>query len=140
MANQNEKKYFRYKLSSADKRKVLDGSKLNDCHVDLFHQMLRLYSQKIPPTINPQSTLITPKIMRIPGREWIKPVPYDSIHIQILHSCDDLCRECTGGHWICCYYDKTNIHIYDSLNRNQLHPCNEQFLNQLFPYLIKKKL
>jgi len=37
------------------------------------------------------------------------------------------------GHWVCSYYDRKNIFIYDSLNNKTLHKHHEQFLKRLFP-------
>ena len=51
-----------------------------------------------------------------------------------MHSCEDLCKNCVGGHWICFYYDGKNIFISDSINSNQLNVSNEMFLRKLFPH------
>jgi len=57
--------------------------------------------------------------------DTIQPVSTDKKHI--LHSSSGP----SDGHWVCSYYDKKNIFIYDSLNNKTLH--HEQFLKRLFP-------
>ena len=37
------------------------------------------------------------------------------------------------GYWVCSYYDRKNIFIYDSLNNKRLEKDHEQFLKKLFP-------
>ena len=77
----------RYSLTKADKIKILDGSRLKETHVDLFHNMLRTYSQ-----YDPQSTLIVQHIVKNPQSTRLQPIPRNVPHLQLLHSCDDLCK------------------------------------------------
>jgi len=55
-------------------------------------------------------------------------VSKDTKHIQILHSS----FSSLDGHWICSYYDRRNIFIYDSLKNKTLHKDHKQFLERLF--------
>ena len=121
----------RYDLSEEDKMRISNGSRLKDTHVDLFHELLRSYSNY---KYNPRSTLVLPHIMKYPQSTRLKSVPPNTPHLQLLHSCEDLCKECVGGHWICCYYDGKAIFIYDSLNSNKLNIRYETFLRKLFPH------
>ena len=105
----------RYSLTKGDQIKILDGSRLKETHVDLFYHMLRTYSQ-----YDPQSTLVVQHIVRNPQSTHLQPIPRNVPHLQLLHSCDDLCTNCLNGHWICCYYYTTAIFIYDSLTMNFL--------------------
>ena len=119
----------RYALDRQNEIKILDGSKLNDNHVDLFHNILSIYSP-----YNPQSTLIMQHVVKNPESTRINPISRNVRHLQLLHSCEDLCNKCLGGHWICCFYDTTALYIYDSLNSRRLHVNNELFLKKLFPF------
>ena len=127
----------KYQLSTKDKVIISRGQLLNDVHIERFHYMLRISSEKILPVIVPRSTLLVQKIIRFPENIWIQPIPKNTVHIQILHSCDDFCVKCTNGHWLCSYYDTRFVYIFDSLNQNKLHVAIEKYLVQLFPYFVK---
>ncbi|XP_067213884.1 serine/threonine-protein kinase 10-like [Linepithema humile] len=100
-------------LSLDQKEIIVQGGWLNDEHMDYFNQFLKNCSD-----YKPEETW---KLQRL---EYIKPIPEDKKHIQILHSTQ---------HWICSYYDRKNLFIYDSLNKKELHSDHEKFLRQLFP-------
>ena len=119
----------RYALTRADKIAILNGSCLSDTHVDLFHSILRSHSE-----FEPRSTLIVQHIVKNPQSSRLRCIDRNVRHLQLSHSCDDLCKDCVNGHWICCYYDTAAIFIYDSLNSRRLHVNNELFLKKLFPY------
>ena len=119
----------RYALTEEDKIKILDGSLLEDGHIDLFHNIMRTNSP-----YKPQSTLIVQRIVRNPQLQHIQRIDRNERHLQLLHSCDGICPNCLSGHWICCYYDTTSIFIFDSFNNGRLHYKNELFLRQLFPF------
>ena len=121
----------RYDLSEEDKMRILNGSRLKDTHVDLFHELLRTHSNY---KYNPRSTLVLPHIMKYPQSTRLKSVPPNTPHLQLLHSCEDLCEKCIGGHWICSYYDGKSIFIYDSFNCSKLNIRYETFLRKLFPH------
>ena len=53
----------RYELTAEDKINILDGSRLKDTHVDLFHELLRRHSNS---KYNPRSTLVLQHIIRCP--------------------------------------------------------------------------
>jgi len=71
---------------------------------------------------------------RIQCPDTIQCVPEHIKHIQILHSSSGL----HDGHWVCSYYDRKNIFVYDSLNTKKLHKHHEEFLKRLFPYNFEK--
>lgn len=124
-----EKQKIKFLLTDEDKSKILDGSCLHDTHVDKFHSMV------CDETIfEPRCTLYLQNILLCPDSERLKSVPRSVMHLQLLHSCDDLCKNCINGHWICSFYDTKAIYIYDSMNNKNLHYCNEKFLRKLFPY------
>ena len=125
----------RYDLSEEDKMRIMNGSRLKDTHVDLFHELLRSHSNN---KYNPRSTLLLPHIMKYPQSTRFKSVPPNTPQLQLLHSCEDLCEKCIGGHWICSYYDGKAIFIYDSFNCSKLNIRYETFLRKLFPHFDEK--
>ncbi|KYN08276.1 hypothetical protein ALC62_00741 [Cyphomyrmex costatus] len=82
-----------------------------------FHYLLRNCSNYTPV-----------ETWRIQLLNTIQPIPIDKKHIQILHSSSGP----LDGHWVCSYYDRKNIFIYDSLNIKRLHEHHELFLKRLF--------
>jgi len=105
-------------LKLAEKNIILQGEWLTDIHMDNFHRLLASCSDYRPV-----------ETWRIQCLHTIEPVLQDKKHIQILHSSSSL----SDGHWVCSYYDKKKIFIYDSLNNKTLHKHHEQFLKRLFP-------
>jgi len=102
----------------ADKNIIVHGNWLTDVHIEHFHHLLRNCSEYTPV-----------ETWRIQCLNTIQPISIDKKHIQILHSSSNL----SDGHWVCSYYDRKNIFIYDSLNNKTLHKHHEQFLKRLFP-------
>lgn len=137
MANQSNQNGFRYKLSVADKKLILNGSSVLTTQINLFHSILRSCSEKLPPKFQPRSLAHLKQMLQCPGVKWVQNIQEDSLHLQILHNCNDSCHTCVyDNNWICSYYDTKLIRIYDAPNRNKLCICSEQYLNQLFPQLI----
>ncbi|XP_036140365.1 uncharacterized protein LOC118644830 [Monomorium pharaonis] len=100
-------------LKPENKDIIVRNEWLNDDHIDHFHELLQNCSD-----YKPVGT------WRIQLPHLIQPVLQDAKHIQILYS---------SSHWVCSYYDRKNIFIYDSLNNKILHKDHEQFLKRLFP-------
>ena len=65
----------------------------------------------------------------------ITPIDKNRENIQILYSqyTDDW-NDNTGGHWVCCYYDKSKLFIYDSLGGNYRHRHHKISLEKLLPF------
>jgi len=102
----------------ADRDVIFRGDWLTDIHIDHFQQLLASCSDYRPV-----------ETWRIQCLHTIQPILLDKKHIQILHSMSNL----SDGHWVCSYYDRKNIFIYDSLNNKTMHKHHEQFLKRLFP-------
>ena len=68
----------------------------------------------------------------------IQPIPTNEKHIQFIYSslskdnANDNWLLYERGYWVCSYYDKKHIFIYDSLNNKRLAKDHEQFLKKLF--------
>jgi len=105
-------------LKPADRDVIFRGDWLTDIHIDHFHQLLAICSDYRPV-----------ETWRIQCLHTIQPILPDKKHIQILHSMSNP----SDGHWVCSYYDRKNIFIYDSLNNKTMHKHHEQFLKRLFP-------
>jgi len=105
-------------LMSEERNIIVDGEWLTDVHMEHFQNLLQNCSEYTPV-----------ETWRVQFLDTIQPVPTDKKHIQILHSSSSP----SDGHWVCSYYDKKNIFIYDSLNNKTLHKHHEQFLKRLFP-------
>jgi len=86
-------------LMPAEKDIITKDEWLTDLHIDSFQRLLQSCSD-----YKPVETL---SIQRL---DLIQPIPINKKHIQILHS------SFGGGHWVCSYYDRKNIFIYNSLN------------------------
>ena len=94
-----------------------DNSRLTDKHMDAF---IKLVSKCSP--FNIQS----PLYLQVP--ENITPIDLNRSYIQLLFS-----GPSSSGHWICMFYNNKTLHIYDSLNNNDLYAEHKVFLNRLFP-------
>jgi len=105
-------------LMSEERNIIVNGEWLTDVHMEHFQNLLQNCSEYTPV-----------ETWRVQLLDTIQPVPTDKKHIQILHSSSGP----SDGHWVCSYYDKKNIFIYDSLNNKTLHKHHEQFLKRLFP-------
>jgi len=105
-------------LTCADKNIIVGGEWLTDVHIEHFHHLLRNCSEYTPV-----------ETWRIQLPNTIQSIPIDRKHIQLLHSSSGP----SDGHWVCSFYDRKNIFIYDSLNNKTLHKHHEQFLKRLFP-------
>ncbi|XP_024945840.1 uncharacterized protein LOC112495108 [Cephus cinctus] len=95
------------------KNVIATGHRLNDDHIDDFGRFI--YSSHL-----------------------INPIPQDRKHIQLLYSSSDLTdRRAPGGHWVCSYYDKKKLFIYDSLRAptKRLHEHHRLVLEKLYPHL-----
>ena len=115
-------------LSDIDKASILIGLNLNNNHVDKFHYLLSDQYEI-------QSMSLIKKSIQFSKYVGLKVHPRNKPHLQLLHSCSDLCTNCINTHWVCCYYDTKAIFIYDSENKTVLHPSNISFLKQFFhPY------
>jgi len=73
---------------------------------------------------------------RIQCLHTIQTILPDKKYIQILHSISSL----SDGHWVCSYYDRKYIFIYDSLNNKTMHKHYEQFLKDYFQHMSLKKI
>lgn len=108
-------------LSDADyKRIVTNGCMLNDNHIYEFQKLLKRTSNN---GFNVQSTLYVHIL------DFITPIDKNKKHIQILFSGSE-----DRGHWICSYYDKIWLYIYDSLNRGFLVEDEIEYLLRLYPF------
>jgi len=106
---------------------INSGEMLNDDHINDIGGLLQMRSD-----YRPAQTYWMQRPDKIPY------IPPNKKHIQILFSC--MCsgnhhRHCTGGHWICSYYDTKNIFIYNSIKSKKLHKHHKIFLNRLHPYI-----
>ena len=123
--NKDPNKVF---LTDSEKKSILLGSMLKTVHIDKFHSMLS-EQYEIPPMSVMKESIQFSKIDSLKFHDRNKP------HLQLLHSCNDLCTNCTSPHWTCCYFDTKAIFIYDSKNEIVLHPSNISFLKKFFhPY------
>jgi len=107
-------------LTSVNKDIIVRGEWLTDLHIEHFQNLLRNCSEYTPV-----------ETWRIQLLDTIQPILIDKKHIQILYSSSG--PGSSDGHWVCSYYDRRNIFIYDSLNNKTLHKHHEQFLKKLFP-------
>jgi len=105
-------------LTSINRDIIVRGEWLTDLHIEHFQNLLRNCSEY---------TLVETWRIQLP--DTIQLISIDKKHIQILHSSYGP----LDGHWVCSYYDRKNIFIYDSLNNKTLHKHHEQFLKKLFP-------
>jgi len=105
-------------LMPKERNIIVHGEWLTDVHMDHFQRLLASCSDYRPV-----------ETWRIQLPDTIQSVSKDTKHIQILHSSSSS----LDGHWICSYYDRKNIFIYDSLNNKTLHKDHKQFLEKLFP-------
>jgi Ulp1 family protease len=101
-------------LSADQKNIIVRGDWLNDTHMDHFNQLLKNCSD-----YRPEDT------WKLYFPNNIESVPENKKHIQILFS--------SNNHWVCCYFDRKKLFIYDSLNMKKLHSDHEKFLRGLFP-------
>ncbi|KYN13982.1 hypothetical protein ALC57_13812 [Trachymyrmex cornetzi] len=102
-----------------EKNIIVRDEWLTDTHMDHFQRLLASCSNyKLVETWRIQLVVDT-----------IQAVSKDTKHIQILHSASNS----LDGHWVCNFYDRKNIFIYDSLNKKILHNQHKQFLEKLFP-------
>ncbi|KAL7295127.1 hypothetical protein TKK_0011594 [Trichogramma kaykai] len=123
----------RYFLDENDRSKILDGSKLQDIHVDKILFMInKLTNNEF------RSTLLAQNLDRI------EMVPRNKTHIQIIHSCNDNCKKCIGGHWVCLYFNTKEFFVYDSYRsldeeeknkKKELNKAQKLFVKKLFPYI-----
>ena len=125
MCNNIDIKDNKIYLTDKDKKLILNGSMLNDNHVDKFHSLLN-EKYEIP------STSLIKKSIQFSKFEELKVHDRNKPHLQLLHSCSDLCINCRNAHWVCCYYDTKSLFIYDSKNEKILHPSNISFLKKFF--------
>ncbi|KAJ8671561.1 hypothetical protein QAD02_002820 [Eretmocerus hayati] len=112
-----------FNLPEEDIRIIISDRKFNDNHVYKFHQLVRHFTM-----FNPRETLY------IDHPERVTPISETDKHIQLVHCCAGDCPKCSGGHWICFYYDGASIFIYDSLNSKKLYKNSERFLRALCPF------
>ncbi|XP_011690285.1 PREDICTED: uncharacterized protein LOC105451500 [Wasmannia auropunctata] len=106
---------------------ILKDEPLNDAHIDYFGSLLKNCSDYQPR-----------ESWEIQCPDLIEPVFKDQKHIQLLYSCSDTISNSTR-HWVCSYYDKRRIYIYDSLNLKQLPEHYKVFLDKLYPFHPFKK-
>ncbi|KAL7307792.1 hypothetical protein TKK_0000116 [Trichogramma kaykai] len=125
----------RYFLNEDEKNRILDGSMLQDTHMDkLLFMISKLTNNEFRSTLSVQNL------------DRVKEVPRNKEHIQIIHSCNDNCKKCKGGHWICLYFNTKEFIVYDSYNspyedknknkiKKELNKAQKQFVRLLFPYM-----
>lgn len=112
-------------LLSEENLKIIEGtfqyegvnSQLHSDHIEAFNKLME-FQYNI--------SMISPACLQEP--DTINAIDLCKPYIQILFS-----GSVNNGHWICIYYDKNIIHIYDSLNTNVLHNDFKIFLNYMFP-------
>ncbi|KAG8228986.1 hypothetical protein J437_LFUL009545 [Ladona fulva] len=104
-----------FPLSQSALNEIVRGDLISGDHINKFHEILSACTE-----FKPQNVFF------IGALEFIKPVRRR--HIQILPE-----RAMGNTHWICTFYDGQYLHIYDSLNRNQLTTGQEAYLKRMFP-------
>lgn len=109
-------------LSHQEKAVIINGHWLEGDHMERFANLLKKYSD-----YDMQGT------WKVQHRDTIIPVSPNTQHIQILHSCENVHTN-EDGHWICSYYNRHSILIYDSANKNKLHRHHKIYLEKLFPF------
>lgn len=110
-------------LNEEDCNVIGNNEMLNDNHIYKFQELLEVESGGIMQMQN--STYLQ-------MLDEIKPIDKSKSHIQILFSGSYKC-----GHWICSYYDKNVLFIYDSLNNKCLNEDQRKFLSRLYPFKPK---
>ena len=65
--------------------------------------------------------------------ETVTPVPPGQRFVQIMPQNVYGDRADVVSHYVCTYYDGSQVHIYDSLNSGYLSPLQRQFVAALFP-------
>ena len=94
-----------------------DNSRLTSDHIEAFIKLVSIYSD-----YRIQSSLL------LQNPTSIQPIDMNTKSIQLLYS-----GESDSGHWICVYYENYKLHIYDSLNFNNIHTDHKIFLNRMLP-------
>ena len=114
-------------LSSEQKHIIAQGEWLNDTHMEHFNHLLRNCSDYRPV-----------ETWQLYFLHTIQPISESKKHIQILYSSSGI--NASDGHWVCSYYDRKNLFIYDPLNQKKLHNNHKELLKQLFPtYPFQKR-
>lgn len=88
---------------------------LNDEHIEEFMKLILQFNMQTP--------LLRQILSQIHERN------VEDQFIQILHN-----GSYDAGHWICIWYDKKIIHVYDSMNFG-LVDDHLEFINRLFPQM-----
>ena len=128
MSIQVEKKHGISMFTEKNKNENLRGEWLWDDDMERFNCLLQNHSNYRPV-----------ETWRVQLLDTIPPIPTNEKHIQFLYS--SLSRDNANdnwllygrGNWVCSYYDRKNIFIYDFLNNKRLEKDHEQFLKKLFP-------
>lgn len=123
----------KFALTNDDFLIIQNGQRLKDSHINRFHDMMSKNS-----SYKPLDVLLLKKFLNNKDNSqyvYKYPILRDKPHIQILHSCDGICPDCVQGHWICTYFDMSNIWILDPLNLNSLHFHHKVYLRAVYPYI-----
>lgn len=106
-------------LTTIEKNIIFDERGfLEDVHIDTFARLLEWHCG-----IKMQS----PPLLQRP--DMIENRSRDNHNIQILFS-----NHGVTGHWICTYYDRHVVHVFDSMNTMKLHADHVVFLDRLYPF------
>ena len=106
-----------------EKNRILNGEWLSDISVHIFYEILKNSSNFIP-----RDTLLSINHLENRNATRIQPVSRYQEHLQIIH---------TRDYWICVYFDKKTIFIYNSIHRNNLTEEQKVIIRVLFPYVEK---
>ena len=106
-----------------EKKRWLEGEWLSDLSVKKFHDILGKFSNS-----KPRDTLLFINHFENRNTKRIEPVAQDQQHLQIIH---------TDNHWICIFFDKINIYIYNSIYRNYTTRKEGVMIKALFPFFQK---
>lgn len=107
---------------------ILNVCELEDGHINVF---IIYFSNLVKATFPKYAPVHTREIRSSRYSE----VPAQNKHIQLL------CRhvyhvDTIGKHWICTYYDKKDLFIFDSFNLRELDPDYRKALQILHPFLF----
>lgn len=104
--------HLQYSMINCDYDIIKNGGRLNDYHIERFHNLLLRFT-----IYKPQHT------GRLQVLSKIKPMAEGEKNIQILFS--------NSEHWLCSYYDGKLLYIYDSSKSDTLDADFKIFLKKL---------
>ena len=104
-----------------EKERILKGEWLSDLSVHKFHLMLSKASN-----FKPRDTLLFINHINNRNAKRIQPMSFNEEHLQIIHTHRD--------HWICVYFNKKDIAVYNSIHKDCLTIEEEIIVKALFPF------